>query len=358
MPASALGLALAAALVHALWNLLLAGARDSQASTAVGMCVGCLLFLPALTGHIESGVWPYVAASAALELLYFALLALAYSRYELSAVYPLARGSAPVFVLLVGGVSLLLQGVGVVLIGCGVLLVRGLRRGDLRETMLALAVGASIAGYTLVDKHGLDHADPLPYLELVLVVPALAYACFIGRERLRPAVDWRAGLAGLGMFGAYAFTLAALRLAAAAPVAAVRETSIVIATLLGAVVLHEAVGRARHGGRGGDRRRGRGDRARLNPACAGNKPVPRTERGRLTWEQGFVSQQCDGSSPRLSSRWRSRAGSAGRSGSASARCPRLRFRRRRRFRRPRTCPPRRPSARHPSRPSARLPCRP
>jgi drug/metabolite transporter (DMT)-like permease len=248
VPAGALGLALAAALVHALWNLLLAGARDSQASTAVGMCVGCVVFLPALAGDIDSAVWPYVVASSALELIYFALLALAYSRFELSAVYPLARGSAPVFVLLVGGVSLALQAVGVVLVACGVLLVRGLRRGDWHETLLALAIGASIAGYTLVDKRGLDHADPLPYLELVLVVPALAYASYIGRTRLRAALEWRAVAAGVGMFGAYALTLAALRLAAAAPVAAVRETSIVIATILGAVVLHETVGRARIAG--------------------------------------------------------------------------------------------------------------
>jgi drug/metabolite transporter (DMT)-like permease len=248
VPAAALGLALAAALVHALWNLLVAGEKDSQAATAVGMCVGCVLFAPALFGQVSAGAWPYVIASSALELLYFALLALAYSRFELSAVYPLARGSAPVFVLVVGGVSLLLQGVGVVLVAVGVLLVRGLRRGDWYETFLALAVGACIAAYTLVDKSGLRHADPLPYLELVLIVPAIAYAAWIGRPRLRAALGGRAALAGVGMFGAYALTLAALRLAAAAPVAAVRETSIVIATLLGALVLHEAVGRARMAG--------------------------------------------------------------------------------------------------------------
>jgi drug/metabolite transporter (DMT)-like permease len=234
--------------VHALWNLLLAGARDSQAATALGMCVGCIIFAPALVGDISSDVWPYVAASSALELAYFALLALAYSRFELSAVYPLARGSAPVFVLVVGGVSLALQAVGVVLVACGVLMVRGLRRGDWHETLLALGVGGCIAGYTLVDKHGLDHADPLPYLELVLVVPAVAYAAWVGRTRLRVSLGWRPAVAGIGMFGSYALVLAALRLAPAAPVAAVRETSIVIATLLGAVVLHEAVGRARLAG--------------------------------------------------------------------------------------------------------------
>jgi drug/metabolite transporter (DMT)-like permease len=240
VPASALGLALAAALVHALWNLLLAGARDSQAATAVGMCVGCLVFLPSLVGDVSAHAVPWIVASAALELSYFALLALAYSRDELSAVYPLARGSAPVFVLAVAGVPLVLQAVGVVLIAVGVLLVRG---GG--GSLLALAVGACIAGYTLVDKEGLKHADPITYLELVLVVPAVAYASWIGRVRLRGAFGSRAVVAGVGMFGAYGLVLLALRLAAAAPVAAVRETSIVIATLLGAVVLRESVGRTR-----------------------------------------------------------------------------------------------------------------
>jgi drug/metabolite transporter (DMT)-like permease len=240
VPAAALGLALAAALVHALWNLLLAGARDSQAATAVGMCVGCLVFLPSLVGDVSGDAVPWLVASASLELLYFALLALAYSRAELSAVYPLARGSAPVFVLAVGGVPLALQAVGVVLVAVGVLLVRG---GG--ASLLALAVGACIAGYTLVDKEGLKYADALTYLELVLVVPAVAYAAWIGRSRLQAAFGWRAAVAGVGMFGAYALVLLALRLTAAAPVAAVRETSIVIATLLGAVVLHESVGRAR-----------------------------------------------------------------------------------------------------------------
>jgi drug/metabolite transporter (DMT)-like permease len=245
VPVSALGLALAAALVHAVWNLLLAGARDSQAVTAVGMCVGCVLFLPALSGDVSSDAVPWLVASSALELAYFALLAFAYSRAELSAVYPLARGSAPVFVLVVGGVSMLSQAVGILLVACGVLLVRGLHRAAWEETLLALSVGACIAGYTLVDNEGVKHADALPYLELVLIGPAVAYAAWIGRTRLRAAVGWRSALAGVGMFAAYGLILLALRLAAAAPVAAVRETSIVIAVLLGALVLHEPVGRAR-----------------------------------------------------------------------------------------------------------------
>jgi drug/metabolite transporter (DMT)-like permease len=256
VPASALGLALAAAVVHALWNLLLARARDPQAATSVAMLFGCLVFMPVAVASwdVSAGAWPWVAASSALELAYFALLALAYSRFEMSAVYPLARGSAPVIVLLVSGVAVsALQAAGVVLVACGVLLVRGVRRGSAGELLLALAVGAAIAGYTLVDKAGLRHADPLPYLELVLVLPALVYAAAVARSgprpgRLRGELNPSSLAAGVGMFAAYGLVLAALRLAPAAPVAAVRETSIVIAVGLGALVLREAVGRARVAG--------------------------------------------------------------------------------------------------------------
>src|SRR4051794_26891358 len=157
MPLSALLLALAAAFVHALWNLLLARAPDTQSATAVALVVAVVAFAPvaAFTWRAEADVWPYVLASSLLELAYFALLAAAYTRAELSVVYPLARGSAPVLVLLVGVAFLgtgasSAQVVGVLLVAVGVVLVRGgaARRG----VLLALAIGACIAAYTLVDK--------------------------------------------------------------------------------------------------------------------------------------------------------------------------------------------------------------
>src|SRR5207244_13048608 len=132
-------------------------------------------------------------------------------------------------------------------VGAGRLLVRGVPRpGAARATGLALAVGACIAGYTLVDKHGIRHAGPIPYLELVVIPVAVAYAGTVALTRGLPAL--RAQIrpapiaAGVATFGAYVLVLAALRLAAAAPVAAVRETSVVIATALAAVVLRERVG--------------------------------------------------------------------------------------------------------------------
>src|ERR1700760_931164 len=120
MPISALLLALAAAAVHAAWNLLLSGERDTHGATAVALVVGTLVFAPVavVQWRLEPTALPYVAGSSALELLYLVLLATAYSVAAMGFVYPIARGSGPVLVLIAGvvvvgtGVSLL-AGVGV-----------------------------------------------------------------------------------------------------------------------------------------------------------------------------------------------------------------------------------------------------
>lgn len=260
MPVSAFLLALAAAFVHALWNLLLARARDPEAAGAVALLVAVVVFAPlaALRWEIESEAWPYIAASSLLELVYFALLGAAYRRAEVSVVYPLARGLAPVLVLVVGVLALdaessAAQAGGVVLVGVGVLLVRGLRRPAAASGVLfGLAIACSIAAYTLVDDEGIRYANAVTYLELVLVVPAIGYALgvgwFKGRATLRQELSAATVAAGLGMWVAYGLVLAALARAEAAPVAAVRETSVVIATVGAALFLHERVGPARVAG--------------------------------------------------------------------------------------------------------------
>jgi uncharacterized membrane protein len=257
MPLTALLLALAAAFVHALWNLLLARARDTVAATAVALVVSVVVFAPvtAVVWDADASVWPYVVASSCLQLLYFGLLGAAYTRAELSVVYPLARGSAPVLVLLLGVAFLgagasTAQVVGVLLVATGVVLVRG---GAARHGVaLALAIGGVIAAYTLVDKHGIRHASPITYLELTMIAPAIAYATAAARARgpaaVRAAVGLPAVVAGIATFSAYALVLAALQRASAASVAAVRETSVVIAAVLAAPLLGERVGRARIAG--------------------------------------------------------------------------------------------------------------
>jgi drug/metabolite transporter (DMT)-like permease len=256
----AVALALGAAVVHAVWNLLLARAEDTEAATAVALAASVALFaLPALlTWRVEAGAVPYLAASTAFELGYVVTLAGALRRGDLSVVYPLARGSAPVLVLAVsagvlGAATSGWQVAGIALIAAGVLLVRGARRpGDPVVIALALACGACIAGYTVVDAHGLDHAAALPYLWIVMALTALAYLPLIARTRgtapLRRALRPETLVAAVLFFGAYLLVLAALRLAEPGPVAAVRETSVVIAAALGALVLRERVTPARAAG--------------------------------------------------------------------------------------------------------------
>ncbi|MEA2189938.1 MAG: hypothetical protein QOI73_59, partial [Solirubrobacteraceae bacterium] len=189
MPLTALLLALAAAVVHAGWNLLTARAVQSQAATAVALCVGALVFAPvaAATWDVDAAVIPYLLASIALELAYFALLAAAYQRGPLSVIYPIARGAAPVLVAAIGvlalGASLsATQVLGIVVVACGVVLVRGVDRSTRApDLLLALATAATIAGYTLIDKVALEHADPLPYLELTIAPVAAIYLLVAAR---------------------------------------------------------------------------------------------------------------------------------------------------------------------------------
>jgi drug/metabolite transporter (DMT)-like permease len=246
MPAEALILALAAAFLHAAWNVLLRGSEDVAARTVAVLCWSVVLFAPvaAATWRVEAAAVPYIAASTALEGIYFVLLIAAYRRRELSVVYPVARGSAPAFVL--AGTALVLsravstaQVAGVLLVVAGVVLVRGLRRGA-EGIGVGLAIGVAIASYTLVDKDGLRHAAPVPYLELVLA--PLALVALVARPRaLRTQLSWTTIAAAVGSFGAYVLFLFALRLTAAPGVAAVRETSVVIGAALAAVFLHEEV---------------------------------------------------------------------------------------------------------------------
>ncbi|HXG75035.1 MAG TPA: EamA family transporter [Gaiellaceae bacterium] len=258
MTAAALALTLAAAVLHAGWNVLLAGARDVRAATTGALGVSVLLFAPlaAATWRLEAEAVPWLLASSALELAYFGLLTAAYRGSDVSLVYPIARGAAPVLVL--AGASAAGQGVGgwqaagVLLVGAGVALVPGARRGvDLRGILLGLAIAATIAGYTLVDKQGIEHASPLAYLELVLL-PVAALALLVGGRpglaRVRAELGLRVAGAAVASFSAYALVLGALSLTAAPAVAAVRETSVLCAVALGALVLGERVGRLRTAG--------------------------------------------------------------------------------------------------------------
>ena len=255
MTTTALLLALAAAVLHAGWNVILARAHDVQAATAVALAVSIVLVVPiaAFTWDVDVDVWPWALGSAAFELAYFALLAFAYERAELSVVYPVARGLAPVVVLALGiAAATLGEAIGVVLVAAGVLLVRGMRNADSRGVLLGAVIASCIAGYTVLDDRGIEHADPFAYFALVIGVPGVVYLALVWRLRGAAAVRWALRpstvVAGVAATAAYVLVLLALDRADAAPVAAVRETSVVIAVALAALFLRERVGPMRLAG--------------------------------------------------------------------------------------------------------------
>ena len=249
MSSAALGLALGAAVLHAIWNLLLAASRDVLAATAVALCAGLVVAAPfaVVTWGVEREAVPWLVASAALELVYFFTLTAAYARAELSLVYPLARGGAPVLVLL-GALA-----TGVVPSGSEALGVTRRRRRShprARPARRRPARRPARARDRRPDRRlharrrGGDRArEPGP-------VPPLRAHTGGARRRVRLRAGAAASgapaatvLAGCGGFLAYVLVLAALRLAPAAPVAAVRETSVLFAVALAAPLLGERVTR-------------------------------------------------------------------------------------------------------------------
>ena len=282
MPTLAIALVLVAAVLHACWNVLLKTSGDTLRTAVRLQAIGTAILLPlGILAWLWSGMPAVPAAaiglalvSAVLEAAYFVLLASAYRRGPLSLVYPLARGSAPLLAVVIGiGVlgerlaPLALVGVGCLLIG--ILLVarpwQALRAAGAQHRgaiVLALATGASIAGYSAVDRLGVRETAPWIYGSILAVAASVftAGAVLIGRRAgwLAPAPAPQPGAAGSGArfggiardalagvlsLGAYLLVLFAYAIAPLAAVAPLRESGIVLAAAWGAIRLREAAGR-------------------------------------------------------------------------------------------------------------------
>jgi drug/metabolite transporter (DMT)-like permease len=254
--ALALALALGSALLHAIWNLLLGRARDIQAATAATFLLSVAIALPfaIVWWHADSSVWPWALASTLLETAYVILLAAGYRLADVSVVYPLSRGLAPVIVLAISVLALshhatATELVGVVAVGAGATMVRSSSL-DVhgRALLLAVTLATTIAGYTLVDRVGIQHAGALTYFVLTLAGPCLVYPPLVGYRSIGRAVDRAVGVAAVANLGSFTLGLLALRHGSAASVLAVRSSSVVIATLLAGRVLAERVSRLRLAG--------------------------------------------------------------------------------------------------------------
>lgn len=208
-----------------------------------------------LTGGPGAAAWPYAILGASVHIPYLASLATAYARGDFSLAYPLARGGGAALAA-VGGVLLLdddlpvlgLVAVGVVAAGMGGLAV-GARADHLR---LALFVAATIGVYTVSDSRGVRGSDALGYASASFLCSGLSvssYALLRGKgPELLASVSWawrRYLLTGAVTVLTYTLVLAAVRRAPVGYVAALRESSVVIATVVGWRYLAEERGRQR-----------------------------------------------------------------------------------------------------------------
>ena len=264
MPLNVLLLVLFGALLHALWNALVRSSGDKLHGTLLvvwGGGVLAALMLPFLPLPAQPS-WPYLAASVLIHVLYFSLLAFSYRQAELSLAYPLMRGTAPALTALAAAV--LLQDspspggwAGIALISTGVLLLAGgaWRVGMLPASTVAPALGNAlvIACYTLVDGQGArlsGHAMSYNGWIFVLTAPAMLGVAWAlrGRSVVQQTLPgWRMGLiGGACTLASYGLALWAMAQAPIASVAALRETSIVFAALLGLLFLKERISRLRY----------------------------------------------------------------------------------------------------------------
>lgn len=259
----AIALVLTAAVMHATWNAVVKVDGDRLMSMAVVISTtGVLAPLLLLAGPPPAPEsWPYIVLSAALNNVYFLFLIEAYRFGDLSRVYPIARGSAP---LLVAAGSSAFAGehlsvaefAGVIIISVGIIsmvLGSGIKLGkEKRAVVFALLTGLMIATYTVVDGIGVrlsgNPASFIGWLFILNPLPILAIALVRrrGQARVYLRTNWRpAVLGGCLNLGSYGLSIWALSLSAMANVSALRETSVIIAVVIGTRMLGEEFGRWR-----------------------------------------------------------------------------------------------------------------
>jgi drug/metabolite transporter (DMT)-like permease len=253
---------LCAALLHAAWNSLAHGVSDRVVGfaliSAVAMAGGAVLV--AVGPALPAAAWPYVVTSAVLHVAYNLLLLASYQLGEFSQMYPLARGTAPwvvavVSVTVLGRALPVTELLGVLAISAGLLglvLVGGRpERKQLPALGSAVLTGLTIAGYTVVDGLGVATAPLAPYIGWLFLLQSvpMPLLAVLRRGRQLPSAVRRCALPGLVggavSLAAYSIVLWAQTSGALAPIAALRETSIIFGALIGTVFLGERLGRPR-----------------------------------------------------------------------------------------------------------------
>ena len=273
MPAVSLLLVLLSALAHASWNLMLKRAGDPEVFAWCMLAVSTVILAPIGVILLWSnpvsfpGVW-FALATMLLHTFYFVLLGRGYAQGDLSLVYPVARGMGPMLtpvlaVLFINETIEPLAIAGILAIVCGIYTISwwGNFHQVLRSPLLflksagmryAVLTGLTIAAYSIVDKEGVGHIQPVLYMYFLTIGTAVFLVPYILLHKGTVAVktEWRANaipitVSGLLVFTAYCLVLTAFSLSRVSYVAPAREVGIVIGVLLGMYVLKEPFGAGR-----------------------------------------------------------------------------------------------------------------
>jgi drug/metabolite transporter (DMT)-like permease len=260
MSTAIVGLVLMAALMHASWNALVKQSEERLLTFAILIGTGALAYLPIaiITGPPSPKSFPWLAASGSIHIAYYAALLLGYRYGDLGQVYPIARGTGPLVVavlgaLLVDEVPSAGAAIGIALVSLGVLaLAKSAPEQSARAPLYALLTGFLIAGYTTCDGLGVRSSEhKLAYLAWLHVVGGVPFAGSVLLARRRDlARFWRqsgkrAALGGIVGAAAYSIVVWAMSISPLAWVAALRETSVVAAAAIGARLLGEPFGARR-----------------------------------------------------------------------------------------------------------------
>jgi drug/metabolite transporter (DMT)-like permease len=255
MPPTALVLLLIAAILHAGWNFFVKRAHEKQVFTWWGLVIGSLCFIPLLVvSHpFPVQIWPYVICSALVEGVYYIVLTRAYDNGDFSLVYPMARGTAPAFLLIwtllfLGERPHLAGLAGIALIVCSLIVIGGKTWWSLRKStalstsaiVLALTVAFCISIYSAIDGAAVHIVAPIPYTILVISLSTVFVTPVIltryGRQKT--LLEWRTNwlliiLVGILMMLSYMLVLITYSFAHVSYAGAIREISVVFAAFMG-----------------------------------------------------------------------------------------------------------------------------
>lgn len=247
---------LVAAVLHASWNAIVKAGKNTVLTMVLvtaSAALWAVVLLPVLPSPSPES-WPYIALSAALQIVYFALIARIYRIADMSQTYPIMRGAAPLIVALAGTLFLdeTLSSpawLGVCIICSGILIMLWSGGQKSREGLiLALLNALVISGYTLVDGIGVRlSAAPASYTLWIFLITGASIGCWAtltqwSQTRNYLRLNWHLGaVGGLGTLVSYGLALYAMTQAPVAVVAALRETSILFSAVISWLILKEHI---------------------------------------------------------------------------------------------------------------------